>query len=136
MKLNRKNRDMPEIDVGAFSDIAFLLIVFFILTTTFAKPSGQEIEIPAGSKSNSKKKKKITVVLKEGDILYGKEGKTVSLEDLKRLLAEQKFKEKSTAQRIVILESNKDVLYDHYYKVVMAIRNADGILAILEGEKE
>ena len=126
---------MPEIDVGAFSDIAFLLIVFFILTTTFAKPSGEKIEIPAGSKSDAKKKKQITVVLKGGEILYGKDAKSISLEDLSKTLLKENFKDKPPAQRLVVLDAEKSVLYDQYYKVVMAIRNADGVLAILKGEE-
>ena len=136
MKLNnRKDRRMPEIDVGAFSDIAFLLIIFFILTTTFVKPAGSEIEIPSGSTDQSKKQKQITVVLKGEKILYGEKAKSIDLEELKRLLAEQKFKEKKAEKRMVVLESHKDVLYDQYYKIVMAINASDGILALVEKEK-
>jgi biopolymer transport protein ExbD len=136
MKLsNKKDRRMPEIDVGAFSDIAFLLIIFFILTTTFAKPAGSNIEIPSGSTDPSKKSKQITVVLKGDKILYGEKSKSVDLEELKRLLAEQKFKEKKADKRMVVLESHKNVVFDQYYKIVMAINATDGILALVEKEK-
>jgi len=134
MKLNRKKRRMPEIDVGAFSDIAFLLIIFFILTTTFVKPAGEKIEIPSGSTDESKKQKQITVVLKGEQILYGEKAQKMSLEEFRKIMKNQKFKEKKPEERMVVLEAHKDVVYDNYYKVVMAINKADGILALLEKE--
>ena len=133
---NRKKRGTPEIDVGAFSDIAFLLIIFFILTTTFIKPAGDEIEIPSGTQDQSKKQKQLTVVLKGGDILFGEKSKKVELPELKKLLADQKFKSKDPSKRMVLLETHKDVIYDQYYKVVMAINGADGVLALVEKEGE
>lgn len=132
MKLSKRERSTPEIDVGAFSDIAFLLIIFFILTTTFVKPAGHKVEIPSGSTDESKKQKQLTLVLKGDSILYGEKGENVSLQELKKLLAEQKFKDQTPDKRMVVLESQKDVIYDQYYKVVMAITEADGILALVE----
>ena len=35
-----------EIDVPSFSDIAFLLIIFFILTTSLSRPLGRIIDMP------------------------------------------------------------------------------------------
>ena len=134
MKLNRNKRRMPEIDVGAFSDIAFLLIIFFILTTTFVKPAGEKIEIPSGSQDESKKQKQITVVLKGDEIIYGEKGRKISLEEFRQVMIDQNFKSKKPEQRMVLLEAQKDVVYDRYYKVVMAINKADGVLALMERE--
>ena len=136
MKLNRNKKGMPEIDVGAFSDIAFLLIIFFILTTTFVKSAGEKIEIPSGSQDESKKQKQITVVLKGDQILYGEKSESITLQRFREIMKNQNFKSKKPSQRMVLLEAHKDVVYDNYYKVVMAINNADGILALLEkGDK-
>ncbi|MBM4031608.1 MAG: biopolymer transporter ExbD, partial [Planctomycetes bacterium] len=45
----RKQRPFFEPEVTSFADIAFLLIIFFILTTTFVVPAGQKLDIPAAS---------------------------------------------------------------------------------------
>jgi biopolymer transport protein ExbD len=135
MKLkNKRDRRMPEIELGAFSDIAFLLIIFFILTTTFIKTAGNNIEIPSGTTDESKKQKQITVSLKGDGIYYGENAKSVDLQELRDILKEQNFKSKTAEQRMVVLESQKDVKYDQYYKVVMIINDSDGILALLEKE--
>ena len=75
MSRRRRGRADAEIDVTAFSDIAFLLIIFFILTTTFVKPFGHKMEIPAGSSDPAEKDETVpTVVLRGDKILYGEKG--------------------------------------------------------------
>ena len=131
----KKDRSMPEVDLGAFSDIAFLLIIFFILATTFVKIAGDKIEIPSGTTDASKKQQQISVSLKGDGIYYGENGQSVSLDELRNLLKEQNFKEKDESNRMVVLEAQKDVKYDNYYKVVMVINESDGVLALVEKEK-
>ena len=43
MKLKTRQPRGPEINVGSFADIAFLLIIFFILPATFLKPAGAKL---------------------------------------------------------------------------------------------
>lgn len=133
-KLRRRN-DEPEIDVGAFSDIAFLLIIFFILTTTFIKPAGSKMEIPAGSTDKSQKtEKQMTVNLQGEKILWGETQKTMKLDEFRDFLLEKKLKEKPEKDRIIILDSGPNVSYELYYKVVMAITYADGVMALIDHE--
>ena len=47
MALKRKPRPDADINVGPFSDIAFLMIIFFILATTLIKPAGGKLDIPS-----------------------------------------------------------------------------------------
>ena len=47
----KERRDRDAVPMSAFADIAFLLIIFFILTATLNKTKGIITEIPAGEKS-------------------------------------------------------------------------------------
>jgi len=136
MKARREERRVAGIDVTSFSDIAFLLIVFFILATTFEKVAGNRMEIPSGAPETSEaKQKQLTINIRDEQILYGEKNRKVSMEELRMELAKEKLTERNDEMRMVILECSKTVRYERYYQVVMAITNAGGILALVDYEE-
>ena len=133
MNLKRKEKANTEIDVGSFSDIAFLLIIFFILTTTFVKIAGNKIEIPSGSDSESDaEQKQIAITLKADSIGYGEDTKDLSMDELRLALAKEKFKTKEPDARMVVLETDGAVLYERYFQVVMAINESGGVMTLID----
>ena len=124
-------------DVSSFSDVAFLLIIFFILTTTFKVMGGQELNIPSGEDGESKDHKQLTITLSGTKIFYGEKSDTsLTLRQLRARLAGEELSTKKEDQRMVVLESNDDVVYQRYYNVMLEIRDADGIVALVERESD
>jgi biopolymer transport protein ExbD len=137
MKLQRKKRRESEVNVSSFSDVAFLLIIFFILTTTFKVIGGQELNIPSGEDGDSKDQKQLTISLTGKDIFYGEDSKSsLTLRQLRVQLADEELSTKKEEQRMVVLESDENVVYQRYYNVMLAIRDADGIVALIERETD
>ncbi len=137
MKLRRKKRREGVVDVSSFSDVAFLLIIFFILTTTFKVMGGQELNIPSGEDGESKDQKQLTITLSGTKIFYGEKSDTsLTLRQLRAQLADEELSTKKEDQRMVVLESNDDVVYQRYYNVMLAIRDADGIVALIEKDTD
>ena len=133
MNLKRKEQINTEIDVGSFSDIAFLLIIFFILTTTFVKIAGNKIQIPSGSDEQSEvEQKQLSVTLTAESILYGENAKNVSIDELRAALAKETFETKEEDDRMVVLETDGAVLYERYFQVVMAINDSGGVLTLID----
>ena len=133
MQLRRKAQANAAIDVGPFSDIAFLLIIFFILTTTFVKIAGNKLEIPSGSSEESEvEQKQIAVTLSAESILYGESAKSISIDELRVALAKEKFETKEPDARMVVLETGGEVLYERYFQVVMAINDSGGVLTLID----
>ncbi len=136
MKFTRKSRPEAEVPTGSFADIAFLLIVFFILTTTLVQPAGSDLKIPSG-KSDPKQaeRKQLTITLQDSRIFFGEKGTEVTLDDLRERLAAEKLMDKSEDDRIVILEAAPNVKWQEYFEVLNAIKTAGGVVALIEREK-
>ena len=138
----RKDRAKAEIETGSFSDISFLLIIFFVLTTTFEKMSGRAVDIPSAAPPEQqvqKEDKKTPIVNILADrILFGmdkSEGESVSLSELKARLMKLGLGAKSEKERVVIVEMAEDVNWDRYFKVVTTIAETGGVVAIVEGDE-
>ena len=71
----RSKKSSTKIDMTPMVDLAFLLLTFFMLTTTFNKPQTMEITMPEKVQKDDKQpmvneKKVLTVVLGEIDKVY------------------------------------------------------------------
>ena len=66
-----------DVDMNPMVDLAFLLLTFFMLATTFSKPQAMEILVPAKAKDTAeiketpvKESKTMSLVLKENQIVW------------------------------------------------------------------
>ena len=77
--------DDAHIDLTPLIDVIFMLVIFFILTMSFAKPI-LEVALPSSEVGQSVKKQDFLVVTlhKDGSIVY--ENRTIDKEDLKLIL--------------------------------------------------
>jgi biopolymer transport protein ExbD len=68
----RSKKASTKVDMTPMVDLAFLLITFFMLTTTFNKKHAMQITIPAKSKEKQKVKmsESVTLILGEKDRIY------------------------------------------------------------------
>jgi len=130
-----KSRDEDtEPPVGSFSDIAFLLIIFFILVTSLSQLTGLQTEMPSAEKSEAQPEKTPTVALSEGRMLFNDE--TVTLEKLRTQLLELELANKAGEAKVVLLEASGKVAYQDYYQVMAAISAAGGVVGILQEETQ
>ena len=139
-----RERQKAEIETGSMSDISFLLIIFFILTTTLSKPTGRMVDIPSASPPEQQVKQENdrtpTVNLLADRILYALgsqsgDGAEISMPELKGELVKMEFATKPEKERMVIVEVAEDVSWDRYFKVVTMIAETGGVVALVEGEQ-
>jgi biopolymer transport protein ExbD len=132
---HRKHRRESDIPVGPFSDIAFLLIIFFILATTLVQVSGVLTDIPSGQQSDQAQSDKTPTVKLQGDRVTFNDNH-VDIKQLRTILTKMKLDKKAGDEKVVLLEASGNVKYQTYFDVMASISDAGGVTAILQEETE
>jgi biopolymer transport protein ExbD len=101
----RSKKVSTKIDMTPMVDLAFLLITFFMLTTTFNKPQAMEVNMPDKTEKKEetplKESKAMTIILGEDNKVYWYMGLTDPKVELSDFSAE--------GIRKVVLKKNKEV---------------------------
>jgi biopolymer transport protein ExbD len=107
----RAKKQSTRIDMTPMVDLAFLLLTFFVLTSTFSKPKSMELTFPAPPPPNveqPKIKNAITFILSKDDRIFYYEGEfkpTDSDKGPKTALSELNFSQESLNK--FLAEKNK-----------------------------
>lgn len=118
----KKIREDEEavIDMTPMLDIVFIMLIFFIVTTSFVKEAGIEVNKPKAANQSTKKSANIFIAVKDtGEVWFDKRRV-----DIERLAANI---EKALAEQptdVVIIQADKDAKHGVVVKVMDAIKDA------------
>jgi len=121
------------IDMTPMLDIVFIMLIFFIVTTSFVKEAGIEVLKPKASKAQSAPSANIFIAIKpNGDIWMDK--RQVDVErvgaNIESMLAEQ-------PTDTIIVQADKDAKHGVVVKVMDAIKSAgDDLKITIAAEKK
>ena len=133
-KQQEKKHRTGEIPTGSFSDIAFLLIIYFILATTLIKVQAISADMPAGEQQAQQQADETpTVNLRGQQIFFGEN--EVEIPELDERLRVLELASKPPEQRVIMLESAPDTPYQVYFEVMATISANGGVVAIVEEEE-
>ena len=84
-----KQNDEPRIDLTPMVDVVFLLLIFFMISTTFVESPGISIKLPESSAQTIEREpQELKVYLsREGDIYH--QDRKISVKEFRDLLAER-----------------------------------------------
>ncbi len=126
MRISRAKKADLNLDMAPLIDVVFLLLIFYMLTSSFVQDHGIDLELPDASTSQVMDPDQFTVnVNDKGDIFVAKE--RVSLADLTQLVRSRfshNDKEKS-----VIVRSSASASVESLVGVMDAVRSG-GVEAI------
>lgn len=130
MNFGSKNRVDPSFSMASMTDLIFLLLIFFMLTSSFVTPSGLPVNLPS-SKASSIEVQKVSVTVTT-DLQYYVNDKKVS-----RAMLEAELKSLLTAGAgSVILHIDKSVASEHlvYVAGIATSLNAKVVIATKPGK--
>lgn len=104
MQFKRKQRAVVPPDITPLIDVVFLLLIFFMLSTTFIINPGININLPKSSAEEIKmeKQKLIVIISKGGDIYV--EDKKIDLDVLKAMFSDMA---KTSRESTVIISADE-----------------------------
>jgi biopolymer transport protein ExbD len=70
MKKRHFHEDEAEINITPMLDVVFIMLIFFIVTTSFVKETGVDISRPSSSQAKQVKKGNILVAIKEDGVIW------------------------------------------------------------------
>ena len=137
MKERRKSNIISDFPALATGDIAFNLIVFFLVCVSVQPDSGREQELPRGEESEQNQEaENLEVALSRATQRITIAGDNVALTDaparFKRLLAGKPRPE----DRVVVVKSDQDTPYHHWITVTAMIEAQGGIITIQTEEEQ
>ena len=98
-----KRRGQTEVSLTPLVDIVFILLIFFLITSTFVQNPGIEVDLPKSTNSPTaiESDNIIMAVTKNGVVIH--EGKTMSADQLRKRLAEHY---KVQADQLIVIQAD------------------------------
>ena len=119
MALRSRNKVTPNFNMSSMTDIVFLLLIFFMLTSTLVSPNALKLLLP-NSKSKTLEKQTISISIDKSINFYIDENQ-VDINELETRLINILSSELEPA---IILHSDKSVEIEHVVKIMdIAYRN-------------
>ncbi len=119
MNLKGRNKVNPNFNMSSMTDIVFLLLIFFMLTSTLVSPNALKLLLP-NSKAKTLEKQTISISINKDIHFYVNENR-VDESNLEQEIIEIV---KETEEPAIILHADKTVDIEHVVKVMdIAYRN-------------
>lgn len=117
MAISTRNKRSAEFSTASMSDLVFLLLIFFMLTSTMIAPNAIKLLLPQSSSRTISKPPKVTVYIDQY-MNYYLDGSPIDLERLQQDIASKLI---GTNEGTVLLRVNYDVQAQHIVNVIDAV---------------
>lgn len=130
MNIRGRNKVNPNFNMSSMTDIVFLLLIFFMLTSTLVTVSAIDVLLPkAGGKTENKTSVAVTITSKSQFYIDKKE---VSEKDLELTLLNQVGPDKD---KTVVIRGDQNVPYKNVMKVIdIANKNKLKMILAVKGK--
>jgi biopolymer transport protein ExbD len=128
----KQRTNAEDLPITSFSDIAFLLNIYFILVTSLQQMHGFMATIPSADKAAgaTSADQAPTVQLHSGVITMNE--KNMTLDDFRTKLVSMNLPTRTGDGKVVVIEATGTVPYQQYFEVMSSITKAGGVVGIVK----
>lgn len=118
MNLRSKSKISTEFSLASMSDMIFLLLIFFLITSTLVSPNGVKVVLPKGD-VRKPTKESVTVSVTADKQIYFNNGKNTELTTIDRLPSQLQSALSNQTDPVVAIAADKTVPYENVMEVVV-----------------
>jgi len=131
MGLKKRNKVSAEFSMSSLTDIIFLLLIFFMLTSTLVSPNALNLKLPSSSSQTVAPATVSVSIKKNGQFYY--ETTPVKLSELKRRVRSDVRKATDPKKITVVINAEKGTPIEHVVSVMdMALTMKIGAILATE----
>jgi len=124
MKFPHQNKKSARFDLTPLIDVVLLLVIFFMLTTTFINVESRiKVNLPTGDFAAAEPSENITVTITENNTIYFN-GKLI---DPLKITENVATELKNDQKKLVILEADQNVLHGKVIRVMDLIKKGGAV---------
>lgn len=114
MNLKSRHKVDPSFNMSSMTDVVFLLLIFFMLTSSFITPSALPVSLPSSTTSPITLQKVVLTVT--ADKRYFVDEKEVSFSELKQAL-KAKLSKDDVDDNVIVVHADKELKYNDVIEV-------------------
>jgi biopolymer transport protein ExbD len=131
MKIGSRRQTPPHIPVIALADIAWQIIIFFLVASSFTRGDAFLVDLPAKSdKPQAESAGPITIVVTANAMMVNE--KPVDAEHLEATLKALLEGKKGGQDRAVVVQAHSEVSFQRHLDVMYTVQKAGGVLVLAE----
>jgi biopolymer transport protein ExbD len=131
MKIGSHRQTPPHIPVIALADIAWQIIIFFLVASSFTRGEAFLVDLPAkGDKPQAESAGPITLVITQNAMMVN--DKPVDGEHLEAALRALLEGRKGSQDRAVVVQAHSEVSFQRHLDVMYTVQKSGGVLVLAE----
>jgi len=123
MKFRKKHREQSEVFTDSLNDILFILLMFFLITTTMANPNVVKVNNPRGTKDTKAKQNIVVSINKDQQFFIGQT--PVASNMLDTMIRQAVINMRSTVDTpSVVINADTISYYGEVFRVMQSAKRA------------
>lgn len=125
---NKKQKVSDEIPTSSMADIAFLLLIFFLVTTTFPKDKGLAVVLPeSGEEAQVSQKNILHLIVQPSGIVEVKRGESQQVQQMRPREIEGLWRQEvsQNPNLIAAVKTHPEAPYRHMIDVLDGLHSAN-----------
>ena len=124
MRFRKKHKDESEVFTDSLNDILFILLMFFLITTTMANPNVVKVNNPRGTKDTKSKQNIVVSIDKDQKVFLGQ--KQIDMNNIDTILHNEiaRIRKSPLDTPSVVVNADTISYYGEVFRLMQAAKRA------------